>query len=128
MAAGVGVKVHGLRELNRAFKAVAGDLDKKLIEELKEAAEPVAKETEQLALTRIRNMPSSPQWAVMRIFVSKANATVSMFPLQRGRRNRGAGLGPRLQEAMDIGLEHNENEVHNRIDGLIGRIADHHGF
>lgn len=129
MATGT-VRVRGLKELARAFKGISKDLSKELVQELRQAADPVKKEAEQLALTRIRNMPRTPEWAGMRIAVAKSRGTVTMYPQ---RRRRGGSARPNLatllmDEAMDPGLEHNQQKVINRIDGLLGRLGGEHGF
>ena len=124
------VRVLGLRELTRAFSAVSDDMGRELTSELKEAAEPVRKEGEDLALSKITNMPASPRWAVMRIGVSKAQGLVYMVPQAR---SRGGGKRPNLatklmEQAMEPALEHNRAEIEGRVEELIDHIADRHGF
>ena len=131
MATGA-VRVRGLKELTRAFKAISKDLSKELNAELREAADPVKQEGEHLALTRIRNMPRSPEWAGMRIWISKARGVVFMVPAARGRRLRGSSrpnLADLLMErAMEPALAANQGEVVDRVDRLLGRLAGENGF
>lgn len=129
MATGT-VHVSGLKELTRALKGISNGLDRELVGELKAAADPVKAEGEKLALTEIRNMPRSPDWAAMRIGVSKAQGSVYMVPQRRRRGGSGrSNLATLLmQRAMDPAVERNQDEVVKRVDDLIGRLADNNGF
>lgn len=130
MATGSAVRITGLKELNRAFKRIDKGLAKtELVEPLKKAADPVAKDAEMFALTRIRNMPRSPDWAVMRIGVSQAQGLVYMVPQQRGGRGspRG-GLKPRLLEQMESARDKNEEKVTKEMDNFLGKLAGENGF
>lgn len=124
------VRVQGLKELTRAFKAISKDLDRELVGELKAAADPVKAEGEKLALTRIGNMPRSPDWAVMRIGVSKAQGLVYMVPQRRRRGGSGrANLANLLMDrAMDPALEKHQDDVVQRVDQLLGKLGGDHGF
>ena len=129
MATGA-VRVKGLKELTRAFNGMSKDIAQDLVWELEEAADPVRKEGEHLALTTIGNMPRSPQWATMRIGVSKAKGLVYMVPAMRrrsgsGRPNLAGLMQPR---ALDPALEANENEVVDRVDKLLARLGGEHDF
>jgi len=129
MASGA-VRVSGLRELQRAFRRISKDLTKELRAELIEAASPVAKEAESLALTRIRNMPRSPDWAEMRVGVSAAQASVYVVPRRKNRGNPGrANLkGLLLNQAMDPALTAKQDEVLDGVDKMLGRLAGENGF
>lgn len=125
------VRVKGLKELTRAFNGMSKDIAQDLVWELEEAADPVRKTAEPLALTTIRNMPRSPRWATMKISVSKAKGAVAMFPASR--RQRGSSGRPNLADllmdrAMDPALEANETEVVKKVDDLLERLGDEHGF
>lgn len=130
--AGTGaVRVKGLKELTRAFNGMSKDIAQDLVWELEEAADPVRKEAEQLATTRIRNMPATPHWATMKIGVSKAKGLVYMVPF--ARRRSGSTGRPNLADllmtrAMDPALEHNEDAVVKRVDDLLGRLGGEHDF
>lgn len=129
MAAGA-IRVTGLRELSRDFRKISKDLSKELTKELKNAAEPVRTGAEQLALSRIRNMSSSPQWAVMRIGVSRAQGAVYMVPDQRGGRGSGRTnlKNLLLERAMDPALEENADKVKDNINDVLGSVFDDNGF
>ena len=68
----------------------------------------------------------------MRIGVSRAQGLVYMVPAARSRRkpnrsrkNLAALL---LDEAMDPAVERNADKVTRKVDDLLGRLADRHGF
>src|SRR6185503_11679189 len=86
------VQVKGLRETNRAFNKITGDLGGELRAGLEKAAEPVRTTAESLAVQRIRNLHLSPKWAEQKITVSQATALVKMFPVKR---SRGKGMKKR---------------------------------
>jgi len=130
MAGEGAVRVRGLKELTRAFNGMSKDIAQDLVWELQEAADPVRKMAEPLALTRISNMPSSPQWATMKIGVSKAKGSVYMFPASR---RRGGSGRPNLADllmgrSMEPALEANENEVVDRVDHLLARLGGEYDF
>lgn len=130
MTAGA-IRVHGLKELTRDFKRISKDLDKRLTGELEKVAKPVADDAEQRALTSIRNMPGSPDWAAFRIGVSRARGVVFMVPASRGRRRKRPNLSSLLlTRAMDPAATAEENErlVHDGLSDLIDHITDKHGF
>lgn len=129
------IRVVGLKELSRDFKRMSKQLSDDLVKELKDVAEVVADDAEQLALTRIRNMPRSPRWAGMRIGVSRAQGVVYMVPAARARAaSRRTGYArPNLadlllEEAMDPAAEKNAGKVVDRLDDMLGRIANGNGF
>lgn len=130
MAASSGVRVRGLRELTRAFKEIPEEIVEEMTWELLEAANPVKMEAQDLAVTQITNMPRSPEWAAMKLGVSRRQGVVWMAPALRGGRGRKR---PNLADllmgrSMEPALEHNQDKVVDRIDDLIDRIADNHGF
>jgi hypothetical protein len=134
MPRGGRVEVRGATALYRSFKAISDDLTSELVEGLEEAAEPVKTTATQLALTRIRNMPRSPDWAEMRIGVSRREALVYMVPFSRGKgRGRGARKRPNLadllsQRSMDPALEQNEERVTEKVEDLLDHLSRKHDF
>ena len=126
------VRVRGLAELNRDFRRFSGDISTQLVDGLKEAAEDVRTDAEQLALGRIRNMPRSPRWAGMKINVARGNAAVRMYPKARSRRRPGGGRSNLanllLDRSMDPALEQNAAGVEKKVDDLLGRLASKNGF
>lgn len=91
---------------------------------LRTIAEPTRLEAEKLALTRIRRMWDSPQWARMRVVVGHVEAFVA--PAQRGShggtRNR-ANLADLLEErALDPAELDNEKQVERDLDRLTQQL------
>ena len=123
------VRVTGLAELNRAFRKMSGDLDKELRQSLKDAASPVADLAESLALSRIRNMPRSPDWAGMRVGVS-GKAVVYIVPRRRNRGNPGRPnlKGLLLSQAMEPAAEQKQDEVVKGVERMIDKLAGKAGF
>jgi hypothetical protein len=124
------VNVRGLGELQRDFRKMSKDLDKDLVKQLKEAADPVKVEAKSLALTEIRNMVYSPRWAGMRIGVTGARDLVYMVPSAKGRggRSRSNLSGLLFDKAMEPALERHEEDVIERIDQYLGNLGDEYGF
>ncbi len=122
------VRVKGLSELNRDFKKMDRDLSKELRKSLKEAAEPVKDAAQELALTRIGNMPRSPDWAGQRV-----GATARSVYIVPKRRRRGGSPRPNLanlllEQAMEPALEEKSDEVAGRVDRMLGELGDDNGF
>jgi hypothetical protein len=126
------IRVVGLKELSRTFKRMSKELSDDLTDELKEAAQVVADDAQELALTQIRNMPRSPRWAGMRIGVSRAQGVVYVVPAARARRRPGrarANLSDLLlEEAMDPAVAKNQDKVVRKLEDMIDRIASQNGF
>jgi len=126
------LRVNGLRELTRAFGALSKELSDEVRDELLHAVEPVKERAEQLALSRIRNMPQSPDWADMRTGVSKARGVVFMVPAHRSRgkpsqkRRKFANL--LLDRAMEPALAENTEEIIRGVERTLDHLAGEHGF
>lgn len=122
------VRVRGLRELTRDFKKISRDLSKELRKELVEAADPVKKTGEQLALARIRNMPRSPHWAGMRIGVTAKSVYMAPSARRGGGSGRSNLSGLLLERAMEPALDQNADKVAGRVDDMLGHLFDRNGF
>jgi hypothetical protein len=127
MATGA-VRVRGLRELQRDFKKMEGSLSKELKSALKEVAEPVKETAQELAMTRIRNMTHSPDWAEMRIGVTARSVYIAPQRRRRGGSGRPNFSSLMLDRAMDPALEQNADKVRDNINDLLGSIFDDNGF
>lgn len=127
MATGA-VRISGLRELQRDFKKISRSLSKELRAELIKAADPVKDRAEALALSEIRNMPRSPDWAGMRVGVTAKS--VYMVPFRKRRRGTGrANLkGLLLDRAMDPALDEKQGEIVESVGQMIDNLADRNGF
>jgi hypothetical protein len=94
---------------------------------LRQAAEPVQRGAEQLALTGIGNMARSPKWSRMRVGVTRN--VVYVAPRQRSTRGRRPSSRPNLADllmdrAMQPALEQHIDEVEARLEELLDRISD----
>ena len=78
------VRVEGLRELNRAFRVADKALATDLKDALEEAAVPVRRDAQSLAVQRIRRI--GPTWSRMR--VGTTGGVVYVAPVERGTRPR----------------------------------------
>ena len=107
-------------------------------DELAEAANPVKLAAQVLAPQSMSGMArptdSNRAWALMRVGVSRRDVTVWVAPdLRRGRRKQSPKQKERFAErmqsrALDPALEQNTQKVIERIEDMLDRIADHHGF
>ena len=126
------VRVNGLRELTRAFGKISKDLSNEVRDELLEAVEPVKQRAEQLALSRIRNMPESPAYAEMRTGVSRARGVVFMVPAWRSRRRpnrRRPNVGALLVErAMDPAVDEKTDDIVRGVEHVLDRLGRENGF
>jgi hypothetical protein len=123
--------VEGLRSVQVAFAQCDRDTRAGLARDLRAVAEPVEREAEQLAESRIRRMRYSPQWARMRIGVTRG--AVYVAPLQRGLKTRGVDPRHRrnlatllMERAMEPALKHNEPQVERATEAILERVA--HNF
>ena len=123
------VVIRGMRELSAAYAAMERDVRRELPAALRDASEPVRREAEGLAVSRIRRMPNSPRWSRMRTGVTRT--LVYVAPRQRGVKSRHAddprrrpNLGDLLMDrAMEPALEHNATEVERTIEQTLDRLA-----
>lgn len=132
MASRASVRVNGLKELTRAFGVLSKELDKEVRESLLEGVEPVRERAEQLALSGIRHMVRSPEYAEMRTGVSRARGVVFMVPAWRSRRIPGRKR-PNLADlllnrAMDPALEENTEEIIRGVERTLDQLAGEQGF
>ena len=123
------VYVRGMRELSRAFAYADRDSRRELRAAFREVAEPVARDAESLAVARIRRMPESPRWSLMRVGVTRT--AVYVAPKQRGvRRRDDPHRRPNLADlmmdrAMEPALEQNQHEIEVAVEHALDRLADH---
>lgn len=120
------VRVRGLREMQRAFAKADKTLSRELRDALREVAEPVRAEAEQLAVQRIRNV--GMDWSRMRVGVSRT--LVYVAPKQRGvkskadRRRRRPNFADLLMDmAMVPALQNNVRLIERRMDDMLGKVG-----
>lgn len=124
-----GVRVRGLRELDRAFKLADKAEQKELREALRDAGEPVRADAEQLARTNIPRI--GPVWSEMRTGVT--SKVVYVAPKARARSGNPRRKRPNLAalllgRSMEPALERNIGEVERRVGvalDTVGRIWEH---
>lgn len=121
------VIVKGLREVNAAFAHTDREIRLGWRAGMREVVEPVRRDAEVSAQQSIRNMPSSPRWARMRVGVTRSMVYVA--PRQKGTRGRRAGRRPNLADllmdrAMQPALDRHEHEITARVEQLLDRVAD----
>lgn len=120
------VRVHGLRELSRAFQRADATLKRELRDGLRDAAEPVRRDAELLARLEIRNIGVS--WSRMRSRVTQRAVWVA--PVERGVKSRAAEkrrrpnlAGLLMDDAMLPALDQNRGEVVERLDDVLAKVG-----
>src|SRR3954454_12179854 len=121
----VPIVVHGLRELKRGFANTDREIRLGWRAEMRQGAEPVRRDAEQLALTSIRRMPSSPKWSRMRVGVTQKMVYVA--PRQRSTKTPGRrrpNLANLLEvRALDRAGQAHEHQTEARVEQLMDRVA-----
>jgi hypothetical protein len=121
------IVVRGLNELQASLAHADRTVRLGVRKGLREAAEPVQRGAEQLAMSEIRNMSRSPKWSRMRVGVTRN--LVYVAPRQKGTRGRGPRRRPNLADllmgrAMHPALDQHIGEVEARLEELLDRAAD----
>jgi hypothetical protein len=126
MAASASVRVRGLDGLIRALKEFPDDVAEEFVWELEEAADPARKE----ATTLMHEMVNvEPPYDSFRVGVSRSTKTVWLAPAWR----RGGGsprpeMAPHIRRRMERAVEQEREHIIDKIDDMLDRIADHHGW
>ena len=118
----VTVRIHGLRELNRALGKVNKDAGRKVRDALKEAAEPVAAS----ARTRLARYPGASTATI-----SPRATTRSVFVTQRKR--KVSGLRPdfgtlQMKEVLLPALYDHEDDLVDAVEDALDRLGRMQGF
>lgn len=120
------VRVEGLRQLSKAFKAADATLHKELKAALRQVAEPVKVDAEILAAERIRRIGFP--WSRMRVGITQSSVYVA--PQERGRRSRNnrairrPNLKPLLLDrAMEPALASNIPEIEAGLEEMLGTVG-----
>jgi hypothetical protein len=129
------IVVRGLNELQASLAHADRSVRLGVRKGLRQAAEPVQRAAEQLAMSEIRNMSKSPRWSRMRVGVTRN--LVYVAPRQKGTRGRGPqglrrGQGFAqppfsdilMDRAMQPALDQHIGEVEARLEELLDRAAD----
>ena len=126
MAGGPAIHVRGLDDLIRALRDFPDDVAEEFVWELEEAADPARKE----ATTLMHEMVNvQAPYDSFRVGVSKSQKTVWLAPAWR----RGGGsprpqMAPHIGSRMERAVERERNHIIDKIDHMLDKIADHHGF
>ena len=119
------VLVDGLPELRRAFADADADTRKFIRTGLVEAAEPVKREAELLASTRIRK--NTPRWEQMRLGASSGGAK-GVYMVPRYHRRKGTARknmgGLLMNRAMIPALDRRTENVVEEFDRFLDRLAE----
>jgi hypothetical protein len=122
------LEVHGANELSRDFARCSAAFDPAIKKEIREAAQPVARDAEQLAAQRIRNL--GDRWGRMRVGVTRS--LVYVAPTTRATRVAGRGrpnlAGLLADRAMIPAVQANEAQVVERIGNVVDRTMRRHGL
>ena len=117
------IVVEGLADLNRAFAVADRTLSKELRKGLRESAEPVRSDAQNLALGDIRNMTEA--WSRMRVGVTRT--TVYVAPRSRGSRRPGSRRRNLFElmagRALEPALDSNVEDVTRRLDDVLGTVG-----
>jgi hypothetical protein len=115
-----------MRELSAAFAQAGRDASAGLRGAEREAAEPVRRDAEQLAQTKIRRI--GKDWWKMRVGVTRT--LVYVAPRERGVKTRGADPRRRpafadllMGRAMQPALDQNETTVVDTFERLFDRVT-----
>lgn len=121
-----GIRVEGLRDLQRAFKRADALLNRELRATLRDVAEPVRADAEQLAVDRIPRI--GVPWSRMRIGVTQR--LVYIAPRERGKQSRRNPLlkrpnlaGLLYGRAMGPAVDRNEHQIISGFEHLLDTVG-----
>lgn len=120
------VRIHGLRELQRALAKINREVAGDVREELRKAAEPVRADAEHRAFSTIRNIGAI--WGRMRTGITLASVYVAPATRRRGgsaRPNFGTLL---MEQAMLPALEDNQESILGDVTDAFDRLTRSAGF
>ena len=116
------VRVHGLREMNRAFAKADKSLKKDLTKKLKDVAKPVRDTAMILDVQNIRNI--GKDWSKMRI--GATTNVVYVAPVERGRRStrrRPNLAGLLMDRAMQPALDAHSGSIEDELGKMLDEIG-----
>jgi hypothetical protein len=133
MAGAVGqVRIKGLKELGRAFQRMDKALVKELVEELKQAAEPVKERTSQYIVSggggfpAMRGIAARPgHWEDMRVGASRSLGSAWVAPAWRSSKGtlQGQILAVQFRFRMEGALEDESDAVQELVDKWLGELG-----
>lgn len=123
------IRVEGFAEYQRAISRSEKVIRDGFRKELREAAEPVRRDAQALAIIEIPRMHKSPQWARMRTGITRN--LVYVVPREKGtkrRPNKRPNLAVKLlNEAMSTALDRNIAGVEAHVDRLLTKSVREYG-
>lgn len=126
MPAVEGIRIEGLRELQRGFKGVSKDASKGLRVELRKVGEGVRSLAESKASSEITRI--GPKWGRMRLGVT----TSYVYIAPRSRRGTGSPrpnlAGLLMSRAMIPAAEESQEATVLAVEGMLDRISVANGF
>jgi hypothetical protein len=127
MAGLAGLRVEGLRELNRAFAQASKDVNREMRAELRAVAEPIKRVATGLAQASLSNLGSG-RWSKFRIGVTQT--AVYMVPSARNRTKRhrpkfGVAL---LEKAMIPAVKSKEGDIERGFEVWLESINHRAGL
>lgn len=138
MPAVEGVRVEGLRELQRGLKNVGSDFSKKLRGELRAAGESVRSLAESKAESNIRNIGASwargslrnvgAPWARMRVGVTATMVYVAPMSRNQGGSPRPNLGGLLMTRALIPAADERQDETLLAVEHLLDVVAAENGF
>lgn len=120
------IRVHGLREMNRAFAKADKNLKKDLTKTLKQVAEPVRADASRRALQEIPNI--GEPWSRMR--TGATTSVVYVAPTRRGRQSqlhRPNLAGLLMDRAMQPALDAHSNDIEHELGRMLDVIGKEWG-
>lgn len=118
------VHVKGLAGLSRACKEAGRDAHGDLKDALKDAAEPVRRDSENLSEANITNI--GPKWSAMRVGVTRRVVYVAPKARAIGRGvggRRRPNLAPLLMREMTASLERNKHGVERAAEHMLATLG-----
>lgn len=119
--AGVGVKVHGFTEMQRAFAKADKNVKKEQRKTLKKVAEPVQSDAVTLALSDIPGV--GDVWSRFRIGITTRQVYVAPQQRGRGRLRRPNFASLLMDRAMQPALDQNENKIEDEFERMLDEIG-----
>jgi hypothetical protein len=129
------IEVEGLSEFNTALKEISVTLRRTLREDLRLAAEPVARSAQELAMEHISGMKrqKTVDWSQMKIGASAGAATL-VYIVPKRRRRKGSRRGRpnlvnlMLKKAMEPALIKQYETVEHAIERAVNNAVRKAGF
>lgn len=121
-----GVRVEGLRELQRSLRGVDRDYARDMKKELRAIGETVSHAAEQKASGSIRNI--GPTWSRMRVGVTQSLVYVAPRARRRGGSPRPNLANLLLRRAMEPAVDEKQDDTERQLESLLDRVASRNGF